>query len=618
MPVRIDCISNTLISGPCAICPGGADTAFSGIRLTYDDGRELFFSRPYKITVRNTDIVIEETDSGRKAMVRLQDSPYRTMEEFRAAMTACLAASLSGVSEQILNLSAGVYEVNGEGLSLHSGFINVDTVAPTVDDDIDSGIPVGGWWIDSTSETVYIVIDNTAGGAVWKELCCGGSGGGCENPIGYEVYTADNATVVATGPGVSVSNASGVATVSIPADVDIHSIQFTGTDIETDSGDYTVSMEWAGSRSFNINPNNLHLPSGWTVYGPYSGGEYVADKDLADVKVIGVGDGSGGSKLELKIDNLSGIYNPWGFALNFGPADKTDGLTSYFVGNAWVVATGSGVGVSNTGGTTTVSIPDGVHLHSIQLESDSSETVDGDLQVKFDWGGDVGFNQSKNNLHLPAEWALYNAATKPYGGPTAALPFFGDTYRVQMQVIDVGGGELTIRAVDVSDIYDPFFIGFNFSLAHIPSCDVPGLVSYFVGNTWVIATGGGVSISNYNGLTTVIVPDGVDLFSLTLWGTEEETDGDGDLNIQIDWRGTRTFNLDASTLRMPVSWTVTNASTDPVGGPTSALPYIIDDARVLRQVVSAGDGGGTNARLTLRMASISNIYNPYLATITFA
>ena len=47
---------------------------------------------------------------------------------------------------------------------------NVANTAPSVNDDIDSGYPDGSVWIDMSQNQAYILVDGTAGAAVWKHV----------------------------------------------------------------------------------------------------------------------------------------------------------------------------------------------------------------------------------------------------------------------------------------------------------------------------------------------------------------------------------------------------------------------------------------------------------------
>lgn len=55
---------------------------------------------------------------------------------------------------------------------------SVDT--PTVNDDDHA---LGTHWINTTADTIYVIVDNTSGAAVWKQLSVGGSGGDAQDSV---------------------------------------------------------------------------------------------------------------------------------------------------------------------------------------------------------------------------------------------------------------------------------------------------------------------------------------------------------------------------------------------------------------------------------------------------
>jgi hypothetical protein len=64
-----------------------------------------------------------------------------------------------------------VQVASGGGSSTH-----IDTVNPTVTDDSSSGFTIGQTWINTTTDSAFIVTDVTVGAAVWTSITAGGGG----------------------------------------------------------------------------------------------------------------------------------------------------------------------------------------------------------------------------------------------------------------------------------------------------------------------------------------------------------------------------------------------------------------------------------------------------------
>lgn len=91
------------------------------------------------------------------------------------------------------------------------------SVDPTSVDDADDGYPNGMRWHNTTSDTVFELMDNTAGAAVWVDLSSGGGGGGslAVKDEGTTIVAAAT-TMNFVGSGVTVTNGgSNTAVVTI-------------------------------------------------------------------------------------------------------------------------------------------------------------------------------------------------------------------------------------------------------------------------------------------------------------------------------------------------------------------------------------------------------------------
>ncbi len=87
-------------------------------------------------------------------------------------------------------LTAAVWKV----WTLDLNKISVDTVDPTVNDDIDDGYGVNSLWFNTTDETVFACFDASSGAAVWTQI---GGGGGVLNNFTSNVNptTSDDDTL---------------------------------------------------------------------------------------------------------------------------------------------------------------------------------------------------------------------------------------------------------------------------------------------------------------------------------------------------------------------------------------------------------------------------------------
>lgn len=70
---------------------------------------------------------------------------------------------------------------------------NVTTTAPTLLDDINAGYSEGTTWINVTSQQAYILVDSTAGSAIWKRITTAYAVGQI-GPAGGIVISIDNDT----------------------------------------------------------------------------------------------------------------------------------------------------------------------------------------------------------------------------------------------------------------------------------------------------------------------------------------------------------------------------------------------------------------------------------------
>lgn len=69
---------------------------------------------------------------------------------------------------------------------------NIAVAAPTINDDINSGFTIGSVWVDTTDKEAYILVDNSAGAAVWKRVSNNYAIGDTGPAGGFVFYITDN------------------------------------------------------------------------------------------------------------------------------------------------------------------------------------------------------------------------------------------------------------------------------------------------------------------------------------------------------------------------------------------------------------------------------------------
>jgi len=115
-----------------------------------------------------------------------------------ATLKAVLDAGVGAVTSGATNPGTGTagdifynttdnlfYGHNGTAFEpLKTGLDNKSgTAAPTATDDSGDGYSVGSVWIDETNDEAYILVDATAGAAVWEKITTDGEGGGATSSL---------------------------------------------------------------------------------------------------------------------------------------------------------------------------------------------------------------------------------------------------------------------------------------------------------------------------------------------------------------------------------------------------------------------------------------------------
>lgn len=99
---------------------------------------------------------------GTKREIRYSDGYFYAYDEY-------------GIFNIRTNVQPHIYSHTAGGTD---SFYVVSNNPPTIDEDINDGYAVGWRWINLSDAYEYVLIDNTAGSAIWINTTGGGSGGG--------------------------------------------------------------------------------------------------------------------------------------------------------------------------------------------------------------------------------------------------------------------------------------------------------------------------------------------------------------------------------------------------------------------------------------------------------
>ena len=150
--------------------------------------------------------------------------------------TGGILGEVSDVKQEVADLDAKTATV-------------ISTTAPGINDDVTKGYILGNHWINTVSDTVYVLVDNTAGSAVWNSL---GSGGG--GPVSFQAsYDGGNAFSSSDGglSGDGSIQLTATANLAAALQIDTASNANTPTAIElhspTAAGTHTLIDLWAGA-----------------------------------------------------------------------------------------------------------------------------------------------------------------------------------------------------------------------------------------------------------------------------------------------------------------------------------------------------------------------------------
>lgn len=198
------------------------------------------------------------------------------------------------------NVTTGTVD-NGTGTIFGVGQ-HQDTVAPTVNDDSLDGYGTGTLWIDTVSDTAYVLVDNAVGAANWQQVGVGGGSTDLDIAYGNDIDKILN-----------VDNAAGLEYISTTAGNITFDLQSTGDFIIEDSGTPYFSVLDTGLVGIGTNTPQSAL----------------------DINSAG---SAGAPALIFQSDTDTGIFNPAANILSFSAAGTeqfritADGLQ--FIGTA--------------------------------------------------------------------------------------------------------------------------------------------------------------------------------------------------------------------------------------------------------------------------------------------
>ena len=473
MPVRIDCLNAEVVTNPCPICPG-TDVIFTGLRFTYDGGNVVYIAAPYRAIFQNRSVTVSEVATNRKLTVKLQDTVYTKMSELRDRIgCAGGGGGGGGVSAVTVTISGNTLTVDVDGVNDSVPWpITITTSDPTVNDDVGDGYAVGRRWINTTTDHSWTLMDNTAGAAVWKRtdnirnnLSAGAAPvAGDDSADGYEA-----GSVWSDGTDVWLCvDASVGAAVWIQLTTSSILDNFSAI-VDPAVGDDTADGYSAGSRWYNTATDNLFLcvdatlgAATWLRIDNINHNfAAVADPTAGDDDADGYEPGSiwyntGSGDLFLCVDASTG-------AAIWSPLSGGGGKVVYepVADHCIVSATGLGITAANVSGTTTITVPTGVDLYSIDLKGTTVETDGSDaLTVDINYGGTRNHDNDIDDMRVP-HILVWDIAARLIGGPTTGLPFIQDGDNTpQRQIVGVGGGSpsITVRVISLSSTYSDWIV----------------------------------------------------------------------------------------------------------------------------------------------------------------
>jgi len=136
----------------------------------------------------------------------------------------------------------------------------ISSISPTINEDINDGYDVGLRWIDTTDGYEYVLIDNTAGSAIWINTTGGGGSTGGDELVKVSSNDTsagylENKIIEGYGIDISVENEGSNEQLKIS----ITPPTCCGQILYSVDGDLTPSLPLTGECGWLINDNGILL-----------------------------------------------------------------------------------------------------------------------------------------------------------------------------------------------------------------------------------------------------------------------------------------------------------------------------------------------------------------------
>lgn len=164
------------------------------------------------------------------------------------------------------------------------------TADPTVNDDVNAGYGVGTLWVNTNTDQSFILVDNTAGAAVWNQID-GGSGGGVTTSTS-DPTIADDGFSLGTNWINTTTNDTFIITDNTPGNANWEQINGSGAGgttvtaaadptINDDSDDgYAIGTHWVNTttdNTFLLTDNTVGAANWEQTNGAGGGGTTITD-----------------------------------------------------------------------------------------------------------------------------------------------------------------------------------------------------------------------------------------------------------------------------------------------------------------------------------------------------
>lgn len=592
MPLVINCLVDTVVTDDSL----GGTVTFTGFEFIENNGAKNYINAPYDIDYNGLNVVIAEINTNRRKAFRLHDTVYRQIGDLQDALACTGSSGGGGPTTNTLNMVGNslTSTVNGVAAAALVGQVPVVTnTAPGVTDDSTAGHEEGRLWIDTTGPTAYLLLNNAAGAANWVQL--GGGGSVLHNFTATADPVAGDDTLDGYEPGslwlntttgnvfVMSDDTAGAAVWNLLTESDALHNFTAGVDptVNEDSGDgYEPSSLWLNTASGEI---------------------FVLTDDTVGAAVWMSLNAKVLHNLNATVDPVVGDDSADGYEPSSLWHNTTSGETFLLIDDT----VGAAVWVNISGGSTllhnfTATVDPVVGDDDADGYAEGSlwrNTTTGDIFVLADPSTGAAVwekltdDDELNNFTATVDPTATDDSTAGYG--LESIWYNTTTGSAWLMVDDTVGAAVWL------------------------ALNGAGRFTYTSTIALITATALGVTFANddANGIGTMTVPAGSDIYSFVVSGTNVETDGSDDYRIMIDYGGARNHDNDNTDIRYP-NLSLVNRAAQSLGGPTIAFPFVMDDDNTpQRQIVDVGNGGTSN--VTLRFPGLSATFSDWSVVASF-